>query len=427
MTRAAGPLAPENVRPGLSRILLAMRRSGHPEAGFRTLQIAGTNGKGSTAAFAEAIVRRLSDGPVGLFCSPHLLSPDERIRVDGRKISGRALRTGFRAAVALGGSDDPLSYFEKMTWVACDWFRRKGVAVAVMETGLGGRWDATTACRPAVTVITNVGYDHREWLGSTLPRIAREKAGILKRGVPLVTGRLRPAARAVVRRRARALRCPTWELGRDFEWTPRRDGSIVLALPQARLEGVRLAMHGRFQRENAAVALAAVWRWAAGRGISQAAYAAAAEEAVARVRLPARLAPLPVPGPVRGWVDGGHNADAGLALGKEISVSPPWGRGRRVVALWSMAADKDAGGYLRAICPALHGVVTYPLRHERAAPVDVLAARCRQRRIPCRTAVDFAEGWGMARRWAGKGGVVLVCGSLFGAGEAYRLLVGSVP
>jgi dihydrofolate synthase/folylpolyglutamate synthase len=427
MIRAAGPLARENVRPGLSRILLAMRRSGHPEAGFRTLQIAGTNGKGSTAAFAEAVVRRLCAAPVGLYSSPHLLSPEERIRVNGRKISGRALRAGFRAAEELGDPDDPLSYFEKMTWVACDWFRRNGVSVAVMETGLGGRWDATTACRPAVSVITNVGYDHREWLGATLGRIAREKAGILKRGIPLVTGRLRPAARMVVRRRARALECPTWELGREFDWTLRRNGTVAVALPGLRIDGLRLGMCGRFQRDNAAVALAAVWRWAAGRGIPADACAASAREAIASVRLPGRLAPLPARGPGQSWVDGGHNPDAGRALGREIAACPPWGRGRRVVALWSMVADKDAGGYLGAISPSLHGVVTYPLRHDRAASVSTLEARCRERKVPYRIAGDFREGWSMARRWAGKEGVILVCGSFFGAAEAYRLLVGTLP
>jgi dihydrofolate synthase/folylpolyglutamate synthase len=427
MTRPAVPFGPERVRPGLSRILLAMDRSGHPEGGFSTLHIAGTNGKGSTAAIAEAVLRPLAGGPVGLFSSPHLLLPEERIRVDGRMITGRALRAGFRTAGAIGGTDDPLTYFEKMTWVACDWFRRRKVILAVMETGLGGRWDATTACRPAVSVITNVGYDHREWLGKTLGRIAYEKAGILKRGVPLVTGRLRPAARTVVRRRARDLRCPVWELGRDFDWTERSDGAFEVSLPGIALDGMQVAMFGRFQRDNAAVALAAAWRLAAGWGISRETYARAAGEAVATVRLPGRLAPLPLRGRDRGWVDGGHNPDAARELGRELATSPPWGHRRKVVALWSMLADKDAAGYLRGISGALHGVVTFPLPHERAAAVSSLARRCRETGLPCITAEDFMGGWRAARRWAGKGGVVLVCGSLFAAGEAYRLLVGSVP
>ncbi len=427
MIRPAGPLGPENIRPGLSRILAALDRSGHPETGFRTLHIAGTNGKGSTAAIAEAVLRSLAVGPVGLYSSPHLVSPEERIRVDGRKISGRALRERFRAAEGLGDPSDPLTYFEKMTWSACDWFRRKRVSIAVMETGLGGRWDATTACRPAVTVITTVGYDHEEWLGRTLGRIAFEKAGILKREVPLVAGRLRPAARDVVLARARTLRCTVRELGRDFDWKERRDGTVDFSLPDLRMAGLKVAMVGRFQRDNAAVALAAAWRWAAERGIDRESFVKAAVMAVANVHLPGRLTSLPIPGGYRGWVDGGHNADAAQALGREIATFPPWGRGRKVVALWSMLADKDASGYLRGISAFLHGVVTYPLPHERAAEVSTLERRCRERKIPFRSAGDFMEGWRIARRWAGRGGVVLVCGSLFAAGEAYRLLVGSVP
>jgi dihydrofolate synthase/folylpolyglutamate synthase len=427
MIRPAGPHGPENVRPGLSRILLSMRRSGHPEACFHTLHIAGTNGKGSTAAFSEAVLGPLAGGPVGLFTSPHLMSPEERIRVGGRKISGSALREGFRVAESLGAPDDPLTYFEKMTWVACDWFRRKEVSIAVMETGLGGRWDATTACRPAVSVITNVGYDHREWLGRTLGKIAFEKAGILKRGIPLVTGRLRPSARDVVRRRARKLRCPVWELGKDFDWTERRDGVIDVSLPGILLDGLTVGLIGRFQRDNATVALAATWRWANAQAIPPEIFALSAEEALATVRLPGRLVALPLPGRFCGWVDGGHNPDAALALGREMETSPPWGHGRKVVALWSMLADKDAAGYLRGISRFLHGVVAYPLPHERAAAVSGLARSCRERKVPCRTADGFLEGWREARRWAGTGGVVLVCGSLFAAGEAYRHLVGFVP
>ncbi len=427
MTRPAGPLGPETVRPGLSRILRALGRSGNPERAFRTIHIAGTNGKGSTAAFAEAVVRCLSDTPVGLYSSPHLVSPEERIRVDGRTIPGAALRAGFRAAEAIGEPEDPLTYFEKMTWVACDWFRRKKVSLAVMEAGLGGRWDATTACRPAVSVVTNVGYDHREWLGATLPRIASEKAGILKRGVPLVVGRLRPSARAVVLRCARAKRCSAWELGKEYDWTERRDGTIDLALPGIALDRLLVGMPGRFQRDNAAMALAATWRWAAERGISPVRFSGAAREAAASVRLPGRLARLPVGGGRLVWVDGGHNPDAAAALGRQLAEAPPWGRGRKVVALWSMLADKDAGGYLRGLSGALHGVVTFPLPHDRAAAVPELERQCRRAGIPCRSGADLLEAWRAARRWAGRGGVVLVCGSLVAAGEAYRLLAGGIP
>jgi dihydrofolate synthase/folylpolyglutamate synthase len=276
-------------------------------------------------------------------------------------------------------------------------------------------------------VITTVGYDHREWLGNTLGEIAREKAGILREGVPLVTGRLRPSARAVVRARARELGCPAWELGRDFEWRENRDGTVAVSLPEIRLDSLRVAMNGRFQKENAAVALAAAWRWARDEGVPAGAYARAAARAVASVRVPGRLAKLPLRRNARCWVDGGHNPDAARALAAAIADSPPWARASRVVALWSMLSDKDAAGYMRALAPCLDGVVAYPLDHERAADVGSLLRACRGKVPDCGGAAGFPEGFAEARRRAGDGGVVLVCGSLAAAGEAYRHRVGSVP
>lgn len=426
MIGGSGPSGPESVRPGLSRIVSAFSRSGHPEETFRTLHVAGTNGKGSTASFACDVLRRLPLGPIGLYTSPHLVAPEERVRIDGKMISPRALRDGFRVAERLSPAGDPLTWFEKMTWSASDWFRRKHVRIVVMETGLGGRWDATSACRPAVSVITTIGYDHREWLGKTLGSIAAEKAGILRGGVPLVTGRLRPAARAVVLRRARRLGCGAWELGRTFDWRERRDGTIAVSLPGLELDRLRVGRIGRFQRDNAAVALAASWLLASGEGIGPAAFSAAATKALPASRWPGRWCPLPLRKNAGAWVDGGHNPEAASALAREISGIPPWGEGRRLVALWSMLIDKDAKGYLRALGRHLEGVVTYPLSHPRGAGRVALAEACAKRGIACRLAEDFPEGWRIARRWAGPGGVVLVCGSLAAAGDAYRHRVGFV-
>jgi len=426
MIRGTGPSAPEIVRPGLSRIVSAFSLSGHPERAFRTLHVAGTNGKGSTACFAYDVLRRLPLGPVGLYTSPHLVAPEERVRIDGKTIPYRALRDGFRAAERLSPSGNPLTWFERMTWTASDWFRRKGVRIAVMEAGLGGRWDATSACRPSVSVITTIGYDHREWLGNTLGKIAAEKAGILRRGVPLVTGRLRPAARTVVLRRARRLGCAVRELGRDFDWSGGRHGAIAVSLPGLELARVRIRRSGVFQRDNAAVALAASWLLASGEGIAPDAFAAAAAKALPESLWPGRWCPLPLRRNAGTWVDGGHNPEAAAVLAREISEIPPWGGGKRLVALWSMLSDKDATGYLRNLKDHLDGVVTYPLPHPRAAERDALAKACAEAGVACRLADDFPGGWRIARRWAGKGGVVLVCGSLAAAGDAYRHRVGFV-
>jgi len=125
-------------------------------------------------------------------------------------------------------------------------------------------------------------------------------------------------------------------------------------------------------------------------------------------------------------VDGGHNAEAASAVAREISGFPPWGGGRRLVALWSMLSDKDPSEYLRNLGRHFDGIVTYPLSHPRGADREALAEACAKRGIACRLAGDFPEGWRIARRWAGKGGVVVVCGSLAAAGDAYRHRVGFI-
>ena len=186
-------------------------------------------------------------------------------------------------------------------------------------------------------------------------------------------------------------------------------------------------MIGGFQRDNATVALAASWLLASGEGIGPAPFAAAATKALPASRWPGRWCPLPLRKNARAWVDGGHNPEAASALAREISGVPPFGGGRRRIALWSMLSDKDATGYLRNLGRHLDGIVTYPLSHPRGAGAGALAEACAKQGIAFRLAGDFPEGWRIARRWAGKGGVVLVCGSLAAAGDAYRHRVGFVP
>ena len=189
---------------------------------------------------------------------------------------------------------------------------------------------------------------------------------------------------------------------------------------------MRVGMIGGFQRDNSAVALAAAWLLASGEGIGTAAFAEAAGKALSVARWPGRWCPLPLRKNAGAWVDGGHNTEAASALALEISRVPPWGKGKRLVALWSMLSDKDVRGYLRILGRHFDGVVTYPLSHPRGAERGPLADACAKQGIACRLARDFPEGWRMARRWAGEGGVVLVCGSLAAAGDAYRHRVGFV-
>ena len=425
MKNAGGPRGPERIRPGLERIRAAFGMTGHPERAFRTVHIAGTNGKGSTACFTESILRRMLPEPVGLYTSPHLLSPEERIRVGGEKISpGEFARCGARVSALSGKvaatTGEPLSYFEMMTWIACDWFRRREVAIAVMETGLGGRWDATNLSLPEVSVITSIGRDHAEWLGGSLAAIASEKAGILRENIPAILGKLAPAARRVVMAVAREKGIRVWEIGRDLRWEDAPEGGMTVHLPGISLPRIRIRMQGEFQRHNAVLACAASWVVAASREKAGNGFVRTVRGALSGARWPGRYTPLPGRKNARAWVDGAHNPDAARVLAAELAKRRCSRNANRIVALWSMLADKDIAGFLREIAPVVDGVVAYPMETERAAPLPALSSALGKAGIRHRNAKDFPDGWEIARRWAGKDGMVIVCGSLMAAADAYR-------
>jgi dihydrofolate synthase/folylpolyglutamate synthase len=431
MRNAGGLRGPERIRPGLDRILAAFERTGHPERDFRTVHIAGTNGKGSTACFSDAILRRMIDEPVGLYTSPHLLSPEERIRVEGERIPKEAFaRSAAKASeisrdvsAALGES---LSYFEEMTWIACDWFRRKGVSLAVMETGLGGRWDATNLCLPEVSVITNVGKDHAEWLGPTLKDIAAEKAGIFRGNTPVILGTMALSARKAVLAVAREKGCRVWEADRDFRCEVSPGGRLSFHLPGLSLSRMSVRMQGDFQRNNALLACAASWVVAMSRGGTKDGFAQASRSALAEATWPGRYTPLPGRRNTGAWVDGAHNPAAASALARELAKRKSSGSTDRIVALWSMLEDKDIAAFVREIAPAVDGIVAYPMEGDRAASLSVLSSALAKAGIPHREANSFPDGWEIARRWAGKGGMIIVCGSLLAAADAYRFRGGKV-
>jgi len=430
MSSAWGPGGPDRIRPGLDRILAAVERTGHPERSFPAIHIAGTNGKGSTATFCESILGRLLPAPVGLYTSPHLLSPTERIRVGSAQISQKSFDEELSAAERISRAvaktvGDPLSWFEALTWAAFDWFRKRGVGLAIFEVGLGGRWDATSVCLPAVSVITSVGLDHREWLGSTLAEIAAEKAGILRDRIPVLLGSLPPTARRVILRVARERKCPVWETGRDLKWELDVRGRTTVILPEGvTVRNVKLGMLGGFQAGNAALSCAAAWIVARCHGIPGSRFSRAAREGLATARLPGRYSPLPGPGNPRLWVDGGHNPDAAAAISRTLGPRTP---GTRTIALWSMLRDKDLRRYVRSLSPSVDGWVAYPMEQERAAPLDALVAVLENQRVPWQTAEDFRDGWDVAREWSGRRGRVIVCGSLMAAADAYRYRRGSLP
>lgn len=382
------------VELGLDRVRLALARLGDPQKRFAAVQLAGTNGKGSTAAMAEAALRE-AGLRTGLYSSPHLARFTERIRIAGAEVDGDRLAALDRLVVA---TEVPLTYFEVATALGFLAMAEAGVEVAVLETGLGGRLDAVTTCEPCATAITSIGLDHGEYLGDSLPVIAREKAGILKPEVPCFVGRLPPEADAEVERAAEAVGAPLFRLGRDFARPP-----------------FPVALAGAHQIDNAAIA--AQLARAAARHLGKSIDDRTLARALAGVRWPGRCERV-------GddlLFDAAHNADGARALAAAVAALAP---GRRVVLLVSIVDGKDPEGMLAALAPVAAAVVVTRSDNPRALSPATLAATA-GRFVPDVTAVDDAvAALEEARRRAGPGGLVVVCGSMFLVGMLRARVLG---
>jgi dihydrofolate synthase/folylpolyglutamate synthase len=324
---------------GLDRIRLALERLGFPERRFRAVQIAGTNGKGSTAAFLESILRA-AGMRTGLFTSPHLCRFSERIRVDGRELEGERLGHLDEAVAATGV---PLTYFEISAVLAFLAFAEAGVEVAVLETGLGGRLDATTASHPLACAITGIALDHQDLLGETLRQIAHEKACIARPGVPLFLGPLSGEARDEVERIAAATGSPLRRFDVDFQRP---------AFP--------LGLAGAHQASNAALAVALAHEVMshAGRVLPS----EVVKRGLAETRWPGRLER--VADDV--LLDCAHNAEGAARLAEALPAAPC----RALVV--SIVQGKDAAGMLASLCP--HFVIATRSSSERSLDPEALAA-----------------------------------------------------
>ena len=394
----------------LERMRAALALRGHPEARWPALHVAGTNGKGSTAAMLDAVLTAAGHR-TGLFTSPHLVDFTERIRVGGRTIP-RATVVSRVATLraALERAQIPLTHFEFATLLAFEWFAEVGVDVGVVEVGLGGRLDATNLVRPIVTAITSIGIDHVEFLGNDLASIAAEKAGIAKAGIPLVLGNVPAEAERVIVARAAAVGAPVVRAGVDGALRAAGD-ALSFTGPDVRWDGLRLGLAGRFQRENAEVALLAL-------ALVRDRFPCpsdAVRGALAGVRWPGRLAvvgrdPVVV-------LDGAHNPAGVATLVREL---PALIGDRPLDLVFAVMADKDRGAMLAALVPHVRRVIVTRVGRRGARPETVAAELAGQ--IPVDVIGDprAAVRAGMER--AGTGAALLVAGSLFLVGEAYAEL-----
>ena len=408
------------MRPGLETIRDLLARLNHPEAGLAAIHIAGTNGKGAVAALCESVLRA-AGYPVARYTSPHLVRLNERFLVNGRPVDDAALEAVAqdveRAVLALEAERGAqVTFFECLTAVAFELFRRAGVRLAVLETGLGGRLDATNVVVPLVSVLTRIGLDHCDWLGDTLEKIAGEKAGIIKPGRPVVCAAMPDEARAVIAQAAAQRGAPFVDAAAAVSVEVAKSGlegqTLKIATGARTLPPLRLPLAGAFQVENVCAAVAALEAVAGcGLAVPDAAFVAGLESVCwpGRFQLAAKAPPV--------IVDGAHNPEGARALRQALKAC----RVKKPVGLVAgFCGDKDALQHLQELAPVVRRAWGVAVPNPRSLAADQTVGVMRMAGIdeadPCES---LQEALNLAREWAREAdGVVVVCGSLFLAGAA---------
>ena len=386
---------------------------GHPEREPAFVHVSGTNGKGSVAATIHAIAQA-AGLRAGLFTSPHLVCPTERIRIGEKSIDQErfltrieSLRSEADRALRAGAIPRYPSFFEMMTAAAFCEFAESQVQVAALETGLGGRLDATNVVFPRVSVITNIGPDHMKSLGGSLDSIAREKAGTIKPGVPVVCGWIPCAQRDIVREVAIRCGAPLHEVPLETRAVEVRPGVVDIETPETRYTGLRPALGGSHQLQNLAVALRAVevLRVRAGLPIDGEAIA----RGVSAVNWPGRLERID--GRPRVLLDAAHNKDGAEALARFLAERDAReGRPSRRVLIFGLTEGRDPEAMFGPLAEHVDEVVLCPPETTRAIDRERMDAGVRAHERPCRSVTSAANAISAAREAAGEEGEILVAG-----------------
>ena len=399
-----------------------LERLDHPERKLPpVIHVAGTNGKGSTVAFMRAILEAAGQR-VHVYTSPHLVRFNERFRIGGELVSDGELAEALAECEGVNGGQ-PITVFEIITAAALLLFSRHPADVLLLEVGLGGRLDATNVIeKPLATVITPISLDHAEYLGDSIEKIAAEKAGIIKPGVPVIVGPQPPEALAVIERQARRLRAPPrifgeyWSTGEERGRLVYQDEDRLLDLPAPKL-------HGRHQFENAGLAVAAL-RAVSAFNLPVSAF----EQGVVDAEWPARMQRLTqgklvelAPPESELWLDGGHNPDGGRVIAATIGeleerVSRP------LVLIVGMLSSKDSRGFLRNFTGLARRVIAVSIPDQKnAVPPEDLAAMARSVGIPASSRSNIEAAFHVVRQLdLDPPPRILITGSLYLAGEILK-------
>ena len=397
------------IKFGLSSTLSLLARLKLPFQEGRYIHIAGTNGKGSVAAMLSSILTR-AGYPVGLFTSPHLVSFTERFRLKDQEITAERLLGLINEVRAAVDDGEPPTFFEFATAMAFLYFLQEGAGPIILETGMGGRLDATNIVQPLVSVITNITRDHEEHLGEGLLAIAGEKAGIIKAGAPLVTMARQKQVLSLFRTRCQEVGAPFYQGGADFKSRGKAKGAFDYFGLEQHIPGLTLNLKGRHQFGNAAVALAVVELLNRGEfPVSE----TAIREGLNAARWPGRLEQLAQD--PRVLMDGAHNPAAAVTLAQNLKQTR--GNGRLIMVMGVMA-DKDVDAILARLLPLAQTVIFTRPQYFRAATTRDLARRAQPYGLEILQTPRVAQAVQQAQSLAGPQDRIVITGSLYTVGEA---------
>ncbi|MGE5252662.1 MAG: bifunctional folylpolyglutamate synthase/dihydrofolate synthase [Planctomycetaceae bacterium] len=431
------------IKLGLANITALLRKLGDPHAGLRAVHIAGSNGKGSTAAFLTSILRQ-AGYRVGLYTSPHLIDFAERIQVNGVPISQERvvwLTDRVRKAVAemekwgelwpdsslssLPGDFDPgkatLTFFEFTTAMAFAYFKEERVDLAVLETGMGGRLDATNVIDPLLALISPICLEHQQYLGKTLLQVAAEKAGIIKPGRPLLTTARQPRVMALLQKKCREVQAPLYAHGRDFRGIKTVPGFMDFRGRSHRWKDFRLGLAGSHQVLNASLALAAA------EMLMEMGFPLKEDhlrKGLAETRWPGRLERVGDCPPI--LLDGAHNPGAARILKRALEEEFPR---RRLILVMGVMGDKEIPKMMSNLLPLADLLVLTRPNMERAASLELLRKHASPWKKPTLEFADVGVALEKAMGEAGREDLVVVTGSLYTVGEARGHLIrkGLIP
>jgi dihydrofolate synthase/folylpolyglutamate synthase len=394
------------IKLGLETTTALLARLGHPELRTPALHIGGTNGKGATAAIAAAVLQQ-AGYRVGLYTSPHLVDFGERIRVNGRAVTNETVADLVECVQAALGDDLAPTFFEFTTVMAFLHFAAAQVDIGVYEVGMGGRFDATNVLRPLVSVITNVSLDHEAFLGTTVREIAAEKAGIIKPGVPVVTGHLSAEAAGVIGAAAGGQGAAWYRLDDDFECAGHPVRGFEFRGREWAMPGLTCSLPGAHQLENVACALAALEASAAGGfPVPESAVRRGLRSVVWEGRLECvEQDPIVL-------LDGAHNPAAAAVIARYLGELRQERPDARIILVLGMMRDKDRAGFLQRLLPLVDGLVLTRAQYHRAASIQELREAVPAWSRPPQEAPSVSEALAIARQLARRQDVILVTGSL---------------